>query len=120
MLEEIAEEVSRGAVVRIPNFGMFATRTYRPAYNGLGRAIPAFSASRGFRNLTNLQSSRSSAYDRALKTHRINHCVGDWSEDLDRYAAAMELQRETFWKQYRAAQSSPAWQLIHRQPLGNC
>ena len=120
VLEEIAEEVSRGALVRIPNFGLFATKTYSAAYNGLGRAIPAFSASRGFRNLTNLQSSRSNANDRALKSHRANHCVGDWHEDLDRYGVAMELQRETYWKQYRAAQSSSAWQLTQRQPLGNC
>ena len=118
VLEEIAEEVSRGTVVRIPGFGMFATKTYPPAYNGLGRAIPAFSASRGFRNLTNLQSSRSSANDKALRSHRANHCVGDWSEELDRYGVAMEMQRETYWKQYRKAQSSLAWQLAHGQQPG--
>lgn len=118
VLEEIAEEVSRGTAVRIPGFGIFATRTYQPAYKGLGRSVPAFSASRGFRNLANFNAPKGGAGERALKSHRANHCVGDWSEEFDRFGKSMKLQRQTYWKQYDAARSSLAWQLIHGQQLG--
>lgn len=111
VLEQIAEEVAQGNVVRIPGFGIFATTTYRPAYNGLGRAIPAFSASRGFRNITNLYSSGSNTNQAAIRNHRANNCLGDWSEDPERYAKAMEKQRQCYRKQYREAQLSLSWRL---------
>jgi hypothetical protein len=85
LFEQLAEEVARGRVFRVPGFGVFAPcldeRRQYLARRGGPRCVPKFSAAKGFRQEVMLRAPPSRAGKMALKVHRSNQrftgdCIG--------------------------------------------
>ena len=74
--DELAIQVARGRVVRIPGFGIFASKWFATSKS----SAPRFSASRGFRLQTRFSSPRIDDNSRALK--RYTKRAGDSSRGV--------------------------------------
>jgi len=96
--EQLADEVARGRVVRVPGFGVFAPcLDERPQYlarRGGPRCVPRFSPARGFRMEVMLSAPPSRAGKTALKAHSSNHRVSDQRYTSARVFTAMHAIRD--------------------------
>jgi len=98
LFEQIADEVSRGEIVRIPGFGIFApSLDERPQYlarRGGRRCIPRFSPSKGWQHEVMLRAPPSRAGKAALRVHRSNHRVTEGRAGRERVFTAMHAIRD--------------------------
>lgn len=96
--EQLADEVARGRVVRVPGFGVFApVLDERPQYmvrRGGPRCVPRFSAAKGFRQEVMLTAPPSRAGKTALKAHSSNHRVSDQRYTSARVFTSMRAIRD--------------------------
>lgn len=96
--EQIADEVARGHVVRIPGFGIFApSLDERPQYlarRGGPRCVPRFSPSKGWQQEVMLRAPASRSGKAALKVHRSNHRVTEGRFGSERIFTAMHAIRD--------------------------
>lgn len=97
-LEQLADEVARGRVVRVPGFGTFAPcldeRRQYLARRGGPRCVPKFSASKGFRIEVMLRAPLSREGKVALKAHSSNHRVSEQRYTSARVFTAMHAVRD--------------------------
>ena len=98
-LEQLAAEVAKGRVVRVPGFGTFAPwlieNPASVARWGGGRSKPVFSPSRGFREEVHLAAPHNPDAKRAINRHRRNHALGSGGDrSRDRVFTAMEAMRQ--------------------------
>ncbi|MFN3242966.1 MAG: HU family DNA-binding protein [Planctomycetota bacterium] len=96
--EAIADEVSRGKVVRIPGFGIFAPvavseRDRRMSRDLTPRCKPAFSPSRGFRQQVRYGAPPNASGAERLKRFDKNHSSTK-GRGAPRVWAAMEAMRD--------------------------
>lgn len=98
MFEQLAEEVARGRVVRVPGFGVFAPcldeRRQYLARRGGPKCVPKFSASKSFRTDVMLRAPPSREGKAALKVHRSNHRVTGDSIGRERIFTAARAARD--------------------------
>lgn len=95
-LESIADELTKGRVVRIPGFGVFVPapipeRHRRMSRNLRPRCKPVFSPSRGFRSQVALGLGPQPDIIRTLAQHRKNHAG---TTSTHRVFSAMEAMRQ--------------------------
>ncbi|RLE15990.1 MAG: hypothetical protein DRJ50_15500 [Actinobacteria bacterium] len=96
--EGIANEVTKGHIVRIPGFGVFAPvldeRKQYLARRGGPKCLPRFSAAKGFRMQVMLTAPASRAGKVALATHRSNHRCSQNRYTTSRVFASMKAMRD--------------------------
>lgn len=76
LFEQIALQLSRGRMVRITGFGMFATRWFRPGHLPYGIAVPTFIPARGLRQEVRSCVMTSQVRDDQIRRYRKRHRVG--------------------------------------------
>ena len=108
-LEEVAAQVTKGHVVNIPGFGIFAPKEdARPssvARWGKGRTKPVFSPSRGFREEVRWGAPPSELTEKKVIRHRRNHSLGSGnSRSASRVFTAMRAMRENITAQMNGVQ----------------
>lgn len=123
LLEQIADEVARGHVVRIPGFGMFApSLDERPQYlarRGGPRCVPRFSPSKGWQQEVMLRAPPSRMGKAALKVHRSNHRVTEGRFGSERIFTAMHAIRDQISAQLgRCLEDDATTPRIGRQDRG--
>lgn len=99
-LEAVAEEVTDGQVVVIPNFGAFGARVHEPKKPGkLPYTVPTFYASTNFNRTVSLEMSVDYAPVKKLERYRNTH--GHWRSDPKsrKVRDAMKTYRETLTRQ---------------------
>lgn len=98
LLEGIVDQVSKGHIVRIPGFGVFAPcldeRRQYSARRGGQKCFPKFSASKGFRMQVMLSAPANRAGKRALAAHRSNHRCSEDRYTRSRVFVSMNAMRK--------------------------
>lgn len=94
--EAVADELTKGRVVRVPGFGIFVPapipeRHRRASRNPTPRCKPSFSPSRGLRAQVALGAGPNPENIRILKRHRSNHAN---STGTRRVFSAMQALRQ--------------------------
>ena len=110
-LEAIADEVSRGKIVRLPGFGMFAPEAIPERHRKMSRdptprCKPVFVPSRGFRAQVGAGALTSSTRELRLKRYRKNHSSAQ-GRGAPRVFMAMEAMRQQIDAQLAQSRSLP-------------
>jgi nucleoid DNA-binding protein len=95
-LEYTADEVTRGEIVRIPGFGIFAPYGYTPRKKGLEKhCLPSFNGSRAFRNQLRAACPYRRHRNKEIDTYRrTNHGSSKAKSHTSRTSSAMHSFRQ--------------------------